>query len=44
MSVRGFLNAIEAQCAVDGIAEVTLDSPGPGNLAVRFKPAEETEP
>lgn len=41
MSVRGFLDAIEANYADDWIAEVTRDSPEPGSLSVKFKSAED---
>jgi len=44
VTVRDFLRAIEDNYGDDWIAEVTLDSPEPGSLSVRFKPAEEPEP
>ena len=38
MSVRGFLDAIEASYEDHWTAEVTLDSPEPGSLSVKFSP------
>jgi indole-3-glycerol phosphate synthase len=44
MTVRDFIDAIEASYAVDWIAAVTRDSPEPGSISVKFKPAaEDTE-
>jgi indole-3-glycerol phosphate synthase len=44
MTVRDFLDAIEASYEGDWIACVTRDSPEPGSLSVKFKPAaEDTE-
>lgn len=44
VTVRDLLDVVEANYGDDWIAEVSLDSPEPGSLSVKFKPAEETEP